>query len=212
MVRRYCYLSTRFHAKLVRVNRMHHSALTSGGARKRFATLAILICIALGPSGCSRYEVQGDGQGRIVRLDRLTGAVDYLQGTRFVRIQNAGDNKRDLAELARVRDWGALTYDAKYTLRLKTAFRNDRLYYQIGIVPVPPTNVFNFRVALNDADGFQVAGISLNTPEGVPTADSGIAYSGFALCDADVYRSIHSWTPRVELYSGRVAPAELPLP
>lgn len=176
----------------------------------RFA--ALLLLLALAAPGCSRYEVQGDGQGRIVRLDRLTGAVDYLQGMRFVRIQNAGDRKREAEELARVHDWGALTYDGRYTLRLKTALRNDRLYYQLGIVPVPPANVFNFRIGLNDADGFQVANISLNTPEGVATADSGVAYSGFILGDADVYRSIRSWTPRVELYSGRIAPADLPFP
>jgi hypothetical protein len=177
-----------------------------------FRSAAWLVLLALAAPGCSRYEVQGDGHGRIVRLDRLTGAVDYLQGLRFVRIQNAGDRKRDAEELARVHDWGALTYDAKYTLRLKTALRHDRLYYQIGIVPVPPANVFNFRIALHDADGFQVASISLNTPEGVATADSGVAYSGFTFADPDVYRSIQSWTPRVELYSGRIAPAELPLP
>lgn len=172
----------------------------------------MVLCLALGGSGCGRYEITGDGQGRIVRLDRVSGAVDYLQGNRFVRIQNPGDRKREAEELARVHDWGALTYDGKYTLRFKTAYRNDRLYYQLGIVPVPPANIFNFRIALNDADGFQAASISLNTPEGVPTADGGIAYSGFILCDPEVYRSIKSWTPRVELYSGRIAPAELPLP
>lgn len=172
----------------------------------------LLALLALAAPGCSRYDIQGDGQGRIVRLDRMTGAVDYLQGTRFVRIQNAGDRKHDAEELARVHDWGALTYEGKYTLRLKTALRNDRLYYQIGIVPVPPANVFNFRIGLNDADGFQVASISLNTPEGVPTVDGGIAYSGFTLADEEVYRSVKSWTPRVELYSGRVATDELPLP
>jgi hypothetical protein len=175
-----------------------------------WATLAATACVALGASGCSRYDIQGDGQGRIVRIDRLTGAVDYLQGTRFVRIENAGDHRREAEELARVHDWGALTYDNKYTLRLKTAFRNDRLYYQIGIVPVPPANVFNFRIALNDGDGFQVASLSLNTPDGVPTADSGIAYSGFTQSEAEVYRSVRSWTPRVEMYSGRIAPSELP--
>jgi hypothetical protein len=211
MVRRYCYLSTRFHAKLARVN---EPELSGTRVRKRharlWATLAATACVALGASGCSRYDIQGDGQGRIVRIDRLTGAVDYLQGTRFVRIENAGDHRREAEELARVHDWGALTYDNKYTLRLKTAFRNDRLYYQIGIVPVPPANVFNFRIALNDGDGFQVASLSLNTPDGVPTADSGIAYSGFTQSEAEVYRSVRSWTPRVEMYSGRIAPSELP--
>lgn len=160
--------------------------------------------------GCGRYEITGDGQGRIVRMDRVTGNVDYLQGMRFVRVQNPGDRRREMEELARVHDWGALTYDQRYTLHLKTAFRNDRLYYQLGIVPVPPANVFNFRIGLNDADGFQVASLSLNTPEGVPTADSGIAYSGFVPSEPAVYRSIHSWTPRVDLYNGRIAPAELP--
>jgi len=143
-------------------------------------------------------------------MDRFTGSVDYLQGMRFVRVENPGDHKREIEELARVHDWGALTYDARYTLRLKTAFRNDRLYYQLGIVPVPPTNVFNFRIALNDADGFQVTSISLNTPDGVPTADSGIAYSGFVPSVPEVYRSVKSWTPRVDLYNGRVGAAELP--
>jgi hypothetical protein len=181
-------------------------------ATRRAALGLGVALLVVASAGCGRYDVQGDGQGRIVRLDRLTGAVDYLQGTRFVRIENAGDHRREAEELARVHDWGALTYDSKYTLRLKTAFRNDRLYYQIGIVPVPPANVFNFRIALNDADGFQVASLSLNTPDGVPTADSGIAYSGFTQSEAEVYRSVRSWTPRLELYSGRVAPAELPLP
>jgi hypothetical protein len=181
-----------------------------GRQSRRIARLAALLLLALVVPGCGRYDIQGDGQGRIVRLDRFTGAVDYLQGMRFVRIQNEGDRKHEAEELGRVHDWGALSYEGKYTLRLKTALRNDRLYYQIGIVPVPPANVFNFRVGLNDADGFQVASISLNTPEGVPTADSGVAYSGFTLLDGDVYRSVTSWTPRVELYNGRVAPAELP--
>ena len=209
MVRRYCYLSTCFHAKLVRVNgRGRHRQLAL--VTRRAALGVALALLLLATPGCSRYDIQGDGQGRIVRIDRLTGAVDYLQGTRFVRIENAGDHKREAEELARVHDWGALTYNNKYTLRLKTAFRNDRLYYQIGIVPVPPANVFNFRVALNDADGFQVASLSLNTPDGVPTADSGVAYSGFTQSDAEVYRSVRSWTPRVELYNGRIAPAELP--
>jgi hypothetical protein len=176
----------------------------------RTSRLALVILLALAAPACGRYQVQGDGQGRIVRLDRMTGAVDYLQGTRFVRIENPGDRKQETEELARVHDWGALVYQTKYTLRLKTAFRTGRLYYQIGIVPVPPTNVFNFRVALLDKDGFQVASISLNTPDGTPTPDGGIAYSGYTLADEDVYRSISSWAPRVELFSGRVEPAELP--
>lgn len=208
MGRRYCYLSTPFHAKLVRMN--GRDGHPFGRQSRRIARLAALLLLALVVPGCGRYDIQGDGQGRIVRLDRFTGAVDYLQGMRFVRIQNEGDRKHEAEELGRVHDWGALSYEGKYTLRLKTALRNDRLYYQIGIVPVPPANVFNFRVGLNDADGFQVASISLNTPEGVPTADSGVAYSGFTLLDGDVYRSVTSWTPRVELYNGRVAPAELP--
>lgn len=186
---------------------MNGSRRAHGGVAPR---LALVLLLAAAAPACGRYEVRGDGQGRIVRLDRLTGAMDYLQGTRFVRIQNPGDNKRDVEELARVRDWGALVYEGKYTLRLKTAFRNERLYYQTGIVPVPPANVFNFRVALLDPDSFQVASISLNTPDGVPTPDGGIAYSGYTLADEDVYRSIASWAPRVEFYSGRVEPAELP--
>jgi hypothetical protein len=205
MVRRYCYLSTSFHAKLLRVN-----GVDRAHERRTTRRLALVLLLALAAPACGRYQVQGDGQGRIVRLDRMTGAVDYLQGTRFVRIENPGDRRREAEELARVHDWGALVYQTKYTLRLKTAFRNSRLYYQIGIVPTPPANVFNFRVALLDRDAFQVASISLNVPDGVPTPDGGIAYSGYTLADEDVYRSIASWAPRVELYSGRVEPAELP--
>lgn len=174
--------------------------------------LILVLLLALAAPACGRYEVHGDGQGRIVRIDRMTGSVDYLEGTRFVRVQNPGDRRKEMEELARVRDWGALSYQGKYTLRLKTALRNGRLYYQIGIVPIPPTNVFNFRVALNDKDGFQVSSISLNTPDGTPTVDSGVVYSGFTLGDEEAYRSIASWAPRVELFSGRIAPAELPLP
>lgn len=181
-------------------------------AGRRLTLIALLFLVTLVVPACGRYEVQGDGQGRIVRLDRFSGAVDYLQGTRFVRVQNPGDRRRQMEELARVRDWGTRPYDGRYMLRLKTAWRSSRLYYQIGIVPVPPENVFNFRVALFDKDGFQVSSISLNTPDGIATPDSGIAYSGYSLVDEDVYRSITSWAPRVELYSGRVAPAELPLP
>lgn len=186
-----------------------HDGTRPAAAARRLVWIAL---IAIAAPGCGRYEIQGDGQGRIVRLDRISGAVDYLQGNRFVRVQDPGSRKKEAEELAKVRDWGALSYEGKYTLRLKTALRNSRLYYQIGILPVPPTSVFNFRIALLDKDEFQVASISLNTPDGVPTVDGGIAYSGFALVDEDVYRSIVSWAPRVELYSGRVAPAELPLP
>ena len=202
-----------FRARLRRVNghgRNRDEAPPRVRILQTLMTVGALAWLVIGVPGCSRYDIQGDGQGRIVRIDRLTGAVDYLQGSRFVRIENPGDHRREAEELARVHDWGALTYDNKYTLRLKTAFRNDRLYYQIGIVPVPPATVFNFRIALNDADGFQVASLSLNTPDGVPTADSGVAYSGFTQSEAEVYRSVRSWTPRLELYNGRIAPAELP--
>jgi hypothetical protein len=170
---------------------------------------AALLLLAAAP-GCSRYQIEGDGQGRIVRLDRLTGQVDYLQGTRFVRVENPNERRREMKELGQVKDWGTAPYDGKYTLRLKTSWRNGRMYYQIGIVPTPPASVFNFRIALNDADGFQVASISLNVPDGTPTTDGGIVYSGFAQVDEDVYRSAASWSPRVEFYSGRVPPAELP--
>jgi len=179
--------------------------MTRGTKRILVAALAGL-CLA----GCARYEIQGDGQGRIVRLDRLTGQVDYLQGSRFVRIANPGDRRADLQKLGEVRDWGTAQYDAKYTLKLKTAWRNGRMYYQIVINPAPPANVFNFRIGLNDADGFQVGSASLNMPDSTPTPDGGVAYSGFALVDEDVYRSIASWSPRVEFYSGRVPPEELP--
>jgi hypothetical protein len=186
---------------------------TMGGFMTRSTIGAAAAAIlALGLIGCGRYQIEGDGQGRIVRLDRLTGQVDYLQGTRFVRVENPGEHRREREELATVRDWGTSRYDLKYALRLKTAWRNGRMYYQLGITPQPPANIFNFRVALNDADGFQVANISLNTPDGTATPDSGIVYSGFALADEDVYRSIASWSPRVEFYSGKIAPAELPLP
>lgn len=186
-----------------------HDGIHPAAAARRLLLIALL---AVAAPACGRYEIQGDGQGRIVRLDRMTGSVDYLQGDRFVRVRNPGDQRKDTEELARVRDWGMLSYQGKYTLRLKTAFRNERLYYQIGIVPVPPTHVFNFRIALNDKDGFQLASVSLNTPDGVPTVDGGLAYSGFALLDEDVYRSVRSWAPQVEFFSGRIAPAELPLP
>jgi hypothetical protein len=179
------------------------------GRSRSLPLAAALLLLVLAP-GCSRYQIEGDGQGRIVRLDRLTGQVDYLRGTRFVRVENPGERRRELGELAEVKDWGAAQYDGKYALRLKTAFRNDRLYYQIAIAPTPPTSVFNFRIALNDRDGFQVANVSLNVPDGTPTTDGGILYSGFAPVDEDVYRSIASWSPRVEFYSGRLAPAELP--
>jgi len=174
-----------------------------------FSLFPLLLLLAAS-SGCGRFDIEGDGQGRLVRLDKLTGEVDYLQGTRFVRVENPGDRRKALAELAQVHDWGTTQYEGKYALQLKTAYRSGRMYYQLGIAPIPPANVFNFRVALNDADGFQVSGISLNIPDGTATPDSGIAYSGFALCDEDVYRSIKSWSPRVEFYSGRLAPAELP--
>jgi hypothetical protein len=170
----------------------------------------VAVLAALSLTGCARYEIQSDGQGRIVRLDRLTGQVDYLQGSRLVRIENPGARRRDLQKLGEVRDWGTQQYDAKYVLKLKTAWRNGRMYYQIAINPAPPANVFNFRIGLNDADGFQVASVSLNMPDGTPTPDGGIAYSGFALVDEDVYRSIVSWSPRVEFYTGRVPPEELP--
>lgn len=169
--------------------------------------IVAFLLLAVAASGCSRYQIEGDGQGRIVRLDRLTGNVDYLQGTRFVRVENPGDRRRLMKELGQVKDWGSAMYDAKYTLRLKTAWRNDRMYYQIGIVPTPPGTVFNFRIALNDADGFQVASISLNVPDGTPTTDGGILYSGFAPIDEEIYRSIRSWAPRVEFYSGRLPTA-----
>jgi hypothetical protein len=168
----------------------------------RNVAAALIMIAAL--SGCSRYQIQGDGQGRIVRLDRLTGQVDYLQGTRFVRVENPGDRRREMKELGQVKDWGVQQYDQKYTLRMKTAWRNDRMYYQIGIVPTPPAAVFNFRIALNDTDGFQLASISLNVPDGTATTDGGILYSGFSPVDEDVYRSVASWSPRVEFYSGRV--------
>ncbi len=172
------------------------------------ALAAVLAALSL--TGCARYELQGDGQGRIVRLDRLTGQVDYLQGSRLVRIENPSVRRRDLQKLAEVRDWGTQQYDAKYSIKLKTAWRNGRMYYQIAINPAPPANVFNFRIGLNDADGFQVASVSLNMPDGTPTPDGGISYSGFALVDEDVYRTIVAWSPRVEFYTGRVPPEELP--
>jgi len=161
-------------------------------------------------TGCSRYEIEGDGQGKVVRLDRVTGQVDYLQGSRFVRVENPSDRRRDLKKLAEVRDWGSKQYDAKYTLTLKTAWRHGRMYYQIGILPAPPASVFNFRIGLNDADEFQVASVSLNVPDGTPTPQGGIIYSGFALVDEDVYASAVSWSPRVEFYSGRIPNSELP--
>ena len=176
--------------------------------RKRALAFAALLVLLPAASGCSRYQITGDGQGRIVRLDRLTGQVDYLQGTRFVRVENPGDRSHEIKELAEVKDWGSAPYDGKYVLRLKTAFRNDRMYYQIGILPIPPTTVFNFRVALNDADSFQVASISLNVPDGTPTTDGGIMYSGFSPIDEEVYRSVKSWAPRVEFYSGKVPTIE----
>jgi hypothetical protein len=174
--------------------------------------IAALLLLALAAASCSRYQIEGDGQGRIVRLDRLTGQVDYLQGTRFVRVENPGDRRREMKELGQVKDWGTQQYDQKYTLRMKTAWRNDRMYYQIGIVPTPPAAVFNFRIALNDTDGFQLASISLNVPDGTPTTDGGIIYSGFSPVDEDVYRSVASWAPRVEFYSGRVPTAVEELP
>ena len=176
---------------------------------RKLAAALVLIAAA---SGCSRYQIEGDGQGRIVRLDRLTGQVDYLQGTRFVRVENPSDRRREMKELGQVKDWGSAQYDGKYTLHLKTAFRNGRMYYQIGIVPTPPTTVFNFRIALNDADGFQVASVSLNMPDGTQTTDGGIVYSAFSQMDEDVYRSIASWAPRVEFYSGHLPTATEELP
>ena len=158
--------------------------------------------------GCGRYEIQGDGHGRIVRLDRLTGELNYLQGSRLVRIENPHDRRRSLDSLATAHDWGSASYD-QYMLRLRTAWRGGRMYYQLGIAPMPPEKVFNFRISLNDAQGFELSSVSLNVPDGSP-APGGINYTGFILLDEDLYRAVRSWSPRVELYSGRVAPEELP--
>ena len=173
--------------------------------------LLLVLVAAAAAGGCARYELQGDGQGRLVRLDRLTGQVAYLQGKRLVAVENPGDRRRALQEIAAARDWGAETYD-KYRVRLRTSWRGGRMYYQIGISPTPPLNVFNFRIALLDAQAFEVGSISLNVPDGVPTA-GGIIYTGVTHIDEEAYREIRAWKPRVEFFSGRLAPAEeLPLP
>jgi hypothetical protein len=171
----------------------------------------LLVVSMLACLGCGRYEIQGDGHGKLVRLDRLTGEMAYLQGRRLVRVENPGDRRRALQELAVARDWGSKAYDG-YTLRLRTSWRTGRMYYQIGIAPIPPANVFNFRIALLDRQGFEVAGISLNVPDGVADSTS-ITYTGVTIADEDSYREAQTWSPRVELYRGGPPSAEeLPLP
>ncbi len=96
--------------------------------------LICLTCLITLPA-CERYEMKEDKQGRTIRLDRLTGEIQILEGDKLVRAKSASEQeaeKSTVEKLSQRKDWqsiGQIGNKRKVEPHLSTMWNDGQLYF-----------------------------------------------------------------------------------
>jgi hypothetical protein len=177
-------------------------------------TSIMMLVFVLMCSGCSRYEMKEDKEGRAVRIDHWTGEVTIFSGDRMIRVksqeeQEAEDKKR-AASLVALAKPKTLT---PHTLRalgggfamLATSWRDGMMFYQFSVSPLSKRveqarNSFStsFNLMLYDDAGFKIKEIKVRVSSMTGNVDEagkpqGLSMEDSELCSEDDYQHITNW-------------------
>jgi hypothetical protein len=109
----------------------------------------MVLLVLILQSGCEkkdRYAIEQGKDGRIYRLDRETGEMVAVSGDKLIAISTPESQiieKKLEADLAEEKYWSDQTIPAPANLKckLKTSWREGRMYYIFSIYPLEQTSV-----------------------------------------------------------------------
>lgn len=170
----------------------------------------VAILGAFAVSGCARYDMKEDKQGRMIRVDRFTGEVTIIEGDKIVKVktpdEQAEENKKR-ENLAKTRYLAPIDLSAigGGTAGLMLSWHEDKLYYQFWISPLTKRVEAarheygtSFDIILSDASGFELKRIPVPVPAMTGTVDNNgkanmISKDDSDFCTEDDYRRIANW-------------------
>lgn len=96
----------------------------------KYLDLGILVVIILALLSF-KYELVASGNN-VYRINKITGQVQQIKGTRFIGIDKILNVK--LSQITQLKAWDDLTIGAKdVKVSLKTLWRDGRLYYKVTL-------------------------------------------------------------------------------
>lgn len=161
-------------------------------------------------SGCSRYDMREDKQGRMIRVDRLTGEVTIVEGDKIIKAKTPEEQaaeKRKLDELARPRYLNSVSLPAigGGIATIALSWREGRMYYRFQVMPVSKQVQAargrfqtEFHILLYDGDGFQIDKIVVHTIDLTGNVDDNgrldmLSSEGVEPVSEDDFRRITDW-------------------
>jgi len=99
-----------------------------------------IVLFVLCSCGVDRYELTEDKNGRIIRLDKLTGRMTILDGDKLVEVKTSEDIEAarvGTQELAKAKEWPELhlkQYGIEQ-IRFITSWREGVLHYRVRLQP-----------------------------------------------------------------------------
>jgi hypothetical protein len=175
---------------------------------------ALLLGIVLTFSGCSRYEMKEDKEGRTARIDHWTGEVTIIAGDHMIKVktqeeQDAEDKKRaaSVAVLSAPKSLPPVPLEplGGGAAMLQTSWRDGKMFYQFRIRPLSKRveharNSYgnSFDLALYDNAGFKLKEIKVFLTSMVGNVDDsgklqGLSIEDSEFCSEDDYRHIATW-------------------
>ncbi len=99
---------------------------------KLFLFVAIVVLLA---AGC--YDARQDNNGRIIRVNRLTGDVCVIEGNKIIKLKTEKEMKEEqeaARQLSTPKEWAAVPILNNYAnVSLKTKWESGHMYYQLDV-------------------------------------------------------------------------------
>lgn len=166
---------------------------------KKILLIALLILC-----GCDRYELKEEGSGRLVRLDKLTGAMAVLEDDKLAEVKTAEDIEAATQAFVKAKVWPVITSLDNYgieQIRFTTSWREGQLHYRARLEPyieelwgrVQNRIIFKLR----DEGTFLLLEISTSPNSYTRIVDGAgeviyLNFEGKVPCSESTYRSIES--------------------
>lgn len=163
-----------------------------------------------------RYEIKEDKYGRTLRLDKKTGELVVIDGSRMTEVkteeklaEEKHQHEVQAAPLRLPKEWAAIDISpiGVNSAKLTTVWKSDLIQYRLIIEPVPSALVIEksnwplspFTLILLDQNQFKVVETevysssitSLISDNGKP---SGLSIEGTINCSREQYESLYSWS------------------
>lgn len=177
----------------------------------------LLLLAAFGLFACEdtdRYEIYPDAQGNLVRLNKKTGEVMRIERDTMVEIPTPPDELSLTSRIVFSKDqtiWSDLELRSLggVTAKLRTRWRDDRLFYHFSLAPVSdvlrdrmgstPLAMTGFKILLLDEYSFKVGEIDVPLNTLTRTVDDtgeavDLHASDSTLFSEDDYRAMRRWS------------------